>query len=96
MKIKMIEILIESQRYYLPTVKIKDYSVMINGHTFFDQTVRNDLRTYDSIRKITTDQGGDYTTGCLLDYPHFEKYYSANSSRFKQTTRCWSENNATN
>ena len=74
MKIKMIEILIESQRYYLPTVKIKDYSVMINGHTFFDQTVKNDLRTYDSIRKITTDQGGDYTTGCLLDYPHFEKY----------------------
>ena len=70
----MIEILIESQRYYLPTVKIKDYSVMINGHTFFDQTVKNDLRTYDSIRKITTDQGGDYTTGCLLDYPHFEKY----------------------
>ena len=55
----MIEILIESQRYYLPNVKIKDYSVMINGHTFFDQTVKNDLRTYDSIRKITTDQGGD-------------------------------------
>ena len=59
----MIEILIESQRYYLPNVKIKDYSVMINRHTFFDQTVKNDLRTYDSIRKITTDQGGDYTTG---------------------------------
>ena len=55
----MIEILIESQRYYLPTVKIKDYSVMINGQTFFDQTVKNDLRTYDSIQKITTDQGGD-------------------------------------
>ena len=32
---------------------------MINGHTFFDQTVKNDLRTYDSIREITTDQGGD-------------------------------------
>ena len=59
----MIEILIESQRHYLPTVKIKDYSVMINVHTFFDQTVKNDLRTHDSIRKITTDQGGDYTTG---------------------------------
>ena len=84
----MIEILIESQRHYLPTVKIKDYSVMINVHTFFDQTVKNDLRAHDSIRKITTDQGGDYTTGWLLDYPHFEKYYSANSSRFKQTTRC--------
>ena len=55
--------MIESQRHYLPTVKIKDYSVMINVHTFFDQTVKNDLRAHDSIRKITTDQGGDYTTG---------------------------------
>ena len=33
---------------------------------FFDQPVRNNLRTYDSIRKIATSQGDDYTTGCLL------------------------------
>ena len=24
--------------------------------------------TYDSIQKIATGQGDDYTTGCLLDY----------------------------
>ena len=29
---------------------------------------KNDLRTYDNIRKITTCQRDDYTTGCLLDY----------------------------
>ena len=29
---------------------------------------KNDLRTYDNIRKITTGQRDDYTTGCLLDY----------------------------
>ena len=30
---------------------------------FFDQPVKNNLRTYDNLRKIATDQGDDYTTG---------------------------------
>ena len=33
---------------------------------FFDQPVKNDKITYENIRKITTAQGDDYTTGCLL------------------------------
>ena len=41
----------------------------------FDQPVRYDLRTYDNIQIIATGQGDDYTTGCLLDYPYFKKYY---------------------
>ena len=32
---------------------------------FFDQPVKNDKITYESIRKIATVQGNDYTTGCL-------------------------------
>ena len=28
-----------------------------------------------NIRKIVTGQGDDYTTGCLLDYPHFKDSY---------------------
>ena len=44
---------------------------MIDGRFFFDQPVQNDLRTYVPIQKIATDQGDDYTTGCLLDYPYF-------------------------
>ena len=28
------------------------------------------MRTYDNIRKMTTDQGDDYTTGSLLGYPY--------------------------
>ena len=28
-----------------------------------------------SIRKNATGQGDDYTTGCLLDYNYFNKYY---------------------
>ena len=31
--------------------------------------------TYENIRKIAAGQGDDYTTGCLLDYTYFKKYY---------------------
>ena len=48
---------------------------MIDGKNFFDQPVRNDKVTYENIRKITIGQGDDYTTGCLLDYTYFKKYY---------------------
>ena len=48
---------------------------MIDGRNLFDQPIKNDLKTYDNIRKIATGQGDDYTTGCLLDYPYFKKYY---------------------
>ena len=47
---------------------------MIDGKNFFDQPVTNNLITYDSIRKIGTGPGNDYTTGCLLDDNYF-KYY---------------------
>ena len=33
------------------------------------------IKTYENIRKITIGQGDDYTTGCLLDYTYFKKYY---------------------
>ena len=48
---------------------------MIDGKNFFDQPVKNDKVTYENIRKITIGQGDDYTTGCLLDYTYFKKYY---------------------
>ena len=64
-----------NKRYYIPNVEIKDYNVMIDGKNFFDQPVRNDKVTYENIRKIAIGQGDDYTTGCLLDYTYFKKYY---------------------
>ena len=42
---------------------------MIDGSNFFNQPVKNDLRTYNNIQKIATGQGDDYTTGGVLDYP---------------------------
>ena len=46
---------------------------MIDGRTFFDQPVKNNLRTYDKMRKTAIGQGDDYATGCLLDYPFLKK-----------------------
>ena len=43
--------------------------------TFFDKTINNMIKRYENIRKITIGQGDDYTTGCLLDYTYFKKYY---------------------
>ena len=48
---------------------------MIDGQNIFYQSVRNNLITYDSIRKIATGQRDDNTTGCLLGYDYFKNYY---------------------
>ena len=48
---------------------------MSDRRNFFDQPIKNNLITYDNIRKIATGQGDDYTTGCLLDYNYFSNYY---------------------
>ena len=61
--------------YYLPNVEIKDYNIVINGENVFDQPIKNNKVTYENITKIATGQGDDYTTGCLLDYPHFMDIY---------------------
>ena len=33
------------EQYYLPTVEIKDYNIMINGENFFDQPIKNNKVT---------------------------------------------------
>ena len=48
---------------------------MTEGRNLFDQPIKNDLKTYDNIRKVATSQGENYATGFLLDYPYFKKYY---------------------
>ena len=66
---------ISNKSYYIPNVEIKVYNIMIDGKIFFDHPVKNDKVTYKNIRKIVTGQGDDYTTGWLLDYIYFRKYY---------------------
>ena len=47
---------------------------------FFDQPVKNKLRTHKNIRKFATGQGDNYTTDCLLDYPYFKEISWNNQS----------------
>ena len=48
---------------------------MINSRNFFDQSVKNDIETYGSIRKNAADEGDYFTTGCLLDYSYLNENY---------------------
>ena len=42
---------------------------------FYDQSINDSIKKNDELRKVSTGQGDDYTTGCLLDFAYFEKNY---------------------
>ena len=64
-----------SKKYFLPRVKIENYNIDIDGRNFYDQPINDSIKQYNEIRKISTGQGNDCTTGCLLDFAYFEKNY---------------------
>ena len=61
--------------YFLPKITIEKYNVEIDGRNFYDQAINDSVKQYDEIRKISTGQYDDYTTGCLLDFAYFETNY---------------------
>ena len=63
------------KKYFLPRVKIENYNIEIDGRNFYDQPINDSIKQYDEVRKVSTGQGDDYTTGCLLDFAYFEKNY---------------------
>ena len=60
------------QKYFLPRVKIENYNIEIDGKNFYDQPINDSIKQYNEIRKISTGQGDDSTTGFLLDFAYFE------------------------
>ena len=62
-------------KYLLPRLKIDNYNIEIDGRNFYDQAIHDSIKQYDKIRKISTGQGDDYTTGCVLDFAYFNKRY---------------------
>ena len=62
-----------SKNYFLPRVKIEIYKIEIDGRNFYDQPINDLIKQYGKIRKISTGQGDDCATGCLLDFAYFEK-----------------------
>ena len=63
------------KKYFLPRVKIENYNIEIDGRNFYDQPINYLIKQYDEVRKISTGQGDDYTTGCLLDFAYFKNNY---------------------
>ena len=61
-------------KYYVPSVEIKDYNVLIDGNAFFEFPVKNLGETYEKIIQIT-DHSRYYTRGNLLDYEYFKEHY---------------------
>ena len=46
-------------KYYIPKVEKKDYNIIIDGKSFFDQPIKNALKTCNNIIKIATGQRDD-------------------------------------
>ena len=63
-----------SKKCLLLRAKIENYNIEIDGKNLYDQPINDSVKQYDEIRKIS-EEGYDYTTGCLLDFAYIEKNY---------------------
>ena len=61
--------------YFLPRVKIKNYTVFTDGRNFYVKSINDLIKKKDQSRKIVTGQGSDYARRCLLDYSYFKDNY---------------------
>ena len=66
------------EKYFLSRTEIKIYSIKIDVRNFYDKPFNNQeindlIKQYDELRKVSTGQSDDYTTGCLLDCAYFKK-----------------------
>ena len=52
---------------------VKDYNVIIDKLAFFDLPIKTEEEAYEKIIDIS--RNNEYTTGNLLDYDYFKKYY---------------------
>ena len=59
------------RKYFLPRVKTENYNIEIDGRNY-DQPINDLFKQYDKVRKVSTGQGVDYTTGCLLYFAYFK------------------------
>ena len=60
-------------QFYLPRVMVKDFNVIIDKLAFFDLPIKIEEEAYEKIIDIS--RNNEYTTGNLLDYDYFKKYY---------------------
>ena len=61
-------------QFCLPKVMVKDFNVIIDKLAFFDLPIKTE-EAYEKIIDIS--RNNEYTTGNLLDYDYFKKYYKS-------------------
>ena len=71
----------------LPKGIIDNYNIINNGKNVIDQANDSDIKRYQEIRKLTTREGEDYTTRCLLDYDYIKTLLQIDIRLFKQKKR---------
>ena len=59
--------------FYSPNVMVKDYNVIIDKLAFFYLPIKAKEKAYE--KNIYISRNNEYTTGNLLDYDYFKKYY---------------------
>ena len=60
-------------QFYLSKVIFKDFNVIIDKLAFFALPIKTEEEAYEKIIDIS--RNNEYTTGNLLDYGYFKKYY---------------------
>ena len=55
--------------YTLPRVNLTKFNVLIDGRSFYDQPISDEITKYDELIKLYIGKGEDYTTGCLFGLP---------------------------
>ena len=60
-------------QFYLPKVIVKDFNVIIDKLAFFDLSIKTEEEPFEKIIDIS--RNNEYTTGNLLIYDYFKKYY---------------------
>ena len=60
-------------QFYLARIMVKDFNIIIDKLAFFDLPIKTEEEEYEKIIDIS--KNNEYTTGNLLDYDYFKKYY---------------------
>ena len=62
------------RKYYLPSIDLEKYNVIIDGRNFYDNPIESDIEKYRELKKVMIGKGEDNTTRSLFDFNYFDKH----------------------
>ena len=71
--------------YYVPKVEIKDFSVLIDGKSFFDLPAKHEEEVYEKVMRVN--RNNDYKTGNLSDFVYFKENYRLIATDLSKQTK---------